>query len=415
MAPEPSPSGRGTRVRAPGAVTHRECRQVIARGIGRSDGGAPGRRRPPDVSRGTSTSGSGFVRVQCRPRAHRAGENRAASKIHSNHALSAAIRRHRHRGRPCRHRGGARVGPDGAQHAAADAQHRDSRADVVQSLHRRHRQGPPGQGSGRAGRRDGDRHRRGGHPVQGAQFEQGSGGSRDACPGRSRSLQGGDSAPPRDPAQPDTVPAGRRRPADSRRPGGRRRHANRGRVRGGCGGADRRHLPVRVGACRPAELRGGPRGRPPGQAPRGAAARAGAADRAAQDRDAAASRRADNRLQRLGGAAGRRSRPRVFVHGSPVDASAPGALLDHPYQQPNTRDHPRWARPLAALHRGHSGRRPPLLSVDRGQGRALPGPASAPDLSRAGRLGHDRDLPQRHLHLPAVRRPARARAVDEGL
>ena len=37
--------------------------------------------------------------------------------------------------------------------------------DVLQSVDRRHRQGPSGQGNRRARRRDGDRHRRGRHPV----------------------------------------------------------------------------------------------------------------------------------------------------------------------------------------------------------------------------------------------------------
>ena len=53
----------------------------------------------------------------------------------------------------------------GLQDAAADAQHRDAGADELQPVDRRHRQGAPGQGSRCAGRRDGDRHRRGRHPV----------------------------------------------------------------------------------------------------------------------------------------------------------------------------------------------------------------------------------------------------------
>ena len=192
--------------------------------------------------------GAAVVRLQCPP------QGRSLPRIGGpfKDALSGALRRHRDRGRPRRHRGGARVGPDGAQDTAPHAQHRNSRPDVVQPLHRRHRQGPSGQGSGRAGRHDGHRHRRGGHPVQDAQFEQGAGGTRDACPGRSRSLQGRDSAPPRDRAEPDVVPAGRRRSADSRRPGDRRRHANRGRLRGRCGGSDHGHLPVGAGARRAA-------------------------------------------------------------------------------------------------------------------------------------------------------------------
>ena len=61
-------------------------------------------------------------------------------------AFRDRIRCHRDRRRPCRHRGRAGGGAHGQAHAAADPQHRDARADELQSGHRRHRQGPPGQG-----------------------------------------------------------------------------------------------------------------------------------------------------------------------------------------------------------------------------------------------------------------------------
>ena len=75
------------------------------------------------------------------------------------------LRCDRGRRRACRHRGRARRRAHGLPHAAADAQHRNAWADVLQSLDRRHRQRAPGQGSRRARRRHGDGDRRGGHPV----------------------------------------------------------------------------------------------------------------------------------------------------------------------------------------------------------------------------------------------------------
>ena len=69
------------------------------------------------------------------------------------------IRCDRGRRRPCRHRGGACRCAHGLQHAAAHAQHRNPRADELQPVDRRHRQGPSRQGSRCAGRRDGGCHR----------------------------------------------------------------------------------------------------------------------------------------------------------------------------------------------------------------------------------------------------------------
>ena len=76
-----------------GAVTHRECRQVVARGIGgfgwrRSPGG---RRRPPDVSRGTSRRGLGPLRVTMPTRAPARAKNRAAWETSSIMRFRAAI------------------------------------------------------------------------------------------------------------------------------------------------------------------------------------------------------------------------------------------------------------------------------------------------------------------------------------
>ena len=81
----------------------------------------------------------------------------------------------------------------------------------------------------------------------------------------------------------------------------------------------------------------------------------------------------------------------------------------------DARHHPRRARPLAAVHRRDQRRRSAVLPLDRGQGRPLRRAAEPPDLPGAGRPRHDRDLPERHLDVVAVRRAARARALDPGL
>ena len=68
---------------------------------------------------------------------------------------------------------------------------------------RRHRQGPPGARDRRARRRDGARDRPRRHPVPHAQRQQGSGGARHARAGRPRALQARDPQPAREPAEPE--------------------------------------------------------------------------------------------------------------------------------------------------------------------------------------------------------------------
>ncbi len=69
--------------------------------------------------------------------------------------------------------------------------------------------------------------------------------------------------------------------------------------------------------------------------------------------------------------------------GSPRRASAPGQLPHHAHDGAHARDHPQGARPLAAVHGRDRRRRPALLPVDRGQGRALRRSHAPPDLHRA--------------------------------
>ena len=101
-----------------------------------------------------------------------------------------------------------------------------------------------------------------------------------------------------------------------------------------------------------------------------------------------------------------------------------GRREDHPRQvechitatnERDARDHPRRDRPLADVHRRHRGRRPALLPVRRGQGRALRVEGLAPDLRRARGPRHAHRVPERHLDEPAGRRAARLRAEHRRL
>jgi tRNA uridine 5-carboxymethylaminomethyl modification enzyme len=73
---------------------------------------------------------------------------------------------------------------------------------------------------------------------------------------------------------------------------------------------------------------------------------------------------------------------------------------------------------LANLHRfadvlgRDRGGRSALLPVHRGQGAPLRRQGEPPDVRRAGRARHPGALPQRHLHLAALRRAARGGALD---
>ena len=181
------------------------------------------------------------------------------------------------------------------------------------------------------------------------------------------------------------------------------------------GRADHRHVPLGAHPRRPAELRGRPRGRPAGEAARRRAARAQAPGRAPEDGHAAATRRSHDRLRSPRRPAGRRSRARVLVHGHARDAPGAAALLDHAHDGGDARDHPRRARPLAALRGRDPGRGPALLPVDRGQGRALRRARVAPGIPRARGPDDERDLSERRIDVAAVRRAECDGALDAGL
>ena len=116
------------------------------------------------------------------------------------------------------------------------------------------------------------------------------------------------------------------------------------------------------------------------------------ARRAPEDRHAAAPRRPHARLRRDAPAARRRAAARVLLPRPPRGSPAAGPLPHHRDQRADARDHPRRDRPLADVHRPHRGRRPALLPLGRGQGRALRGQGFAPDLRRARGPRHPRRL-----------------------
>ena len=140
--------------------------------------------RPADPSRGRGRAG------RARPRKYnpRPLPRRAP-------CISPTFRRHRHRRRPCRHRGGARRGAHGCVDAAPDPFDRDPRPDELQSVDRRHWQGSSGEGDRCPRRCDGQGGRRSRNPLPHPERLERASRSGDACAGGSGAVQGGDSAP----------------------------------------------------------------------------------------------------------------------------------------------------------------------------------------------------------------------------
>ena len=267
----------------------------------------------------------------------------------------------------------------GRAHAAADPQHRDARPDVLQPVDRRHRQGPPGQGSRRARRRDGDRHRRGGDPVPHAQLEQGAGGARHARAGRPRAVQGARSGAgsrtsrtSRCSSRPSTTCCSRATAS----PGvvtqiGLAFHADAVVLTTGTFLSGLIHVGLQ-------NYEAGRAGDPPAKRLGARLRELDAAGRPPQDRHAAAPRRPHDRLLGARRAAGRRSAARCSRSSGTRDMHPrAAAVLDHAHQRAHARHHPRRPRPLADVLRRDQGRRPALLPVDRGQGRALRRSATA--------------------------------------
>ena len=164
---------------------------------------------------------------------------------------------------------------------------------------------------------------------------------------------------------------------------------------------DHRHVPQRAHPRRPAQLRRRPRRRLRRHRVQRAAGAARLPRRPPEDRHLPAPRRAHHRLRAPRGAAGRRSAGAVLVRHRAHHA-APDPLPHHLHQRAHARDHPRRARPLAAVQRPHPEPRAALLPVDRGQDRPLRRQGAPPDLPRAGGPRHRRGLPERPLDQPAA-------------
>ena len=124
----------------------------------------------------------------------------------------------RHRRGARRHRGGAGGGAAGRQNRHLHHVARRHRQHALQPLDRRHRQGPPGAGDRRAGRRDGQGGGRHLPAEPDAQPGQGPGGAQPARPVGPRGLPPRDEAPAGKAEGPGHHPGG-----DLRHPSGRER------------------------------------------------------------------------------------------------------------------------------------------------------------------------------------------------
>ena len=225
------------------------------------------------------------------------------------------LRRDRGRRRACRLRGGGRCGTGRRQNTASDPQAGDDRRNVVQPGDRRARQGSSGARDRRARRHHGPGDRPGGHPVPHPQPQQGSRGARAARTGRPQALSPGHLRPTGgDTRARHRRGCGRGFAARSRRPG------SRGLARRWPALCDRqrrvddRHLPQWSHSHRRREDSGGPGRRKAITRPIAHPRSARLCARAAEDRHAAAARRPDDRLERTGNSARRRSAAAFLLH-----------------------------------------------------------------------------------------------------
>ena len=120
-----------------------------------------------------------------------------------------------------------------------------------------------------------------------------------------------------------------------------------------------------------------------------------------QDRHARAPRRPHHRLFPNGAAAGRRADHAVFVFDRRRDAEKPRPLLSDLHHEGDARNSPCQPAPRADVHRLHPRHGGALLSLHRGQSRALQGQGAPPRVSRTRRAVHHGMVRAGHVHLDA--------------
>ena len=260
--------------------------------------------------------------------------------------------------------------------------------------HRRHRQGPPGAGAGRPGRRNGPGGRRLLHPVPDAEPGQGPGGPLPAgpggpaeVPGAHEACAGAAGAAGSQAGHGDGSPDGKTAPSAPWSPGW-----------GWNTGSGPRWWPRgptwKAGSspARVSYASGPERDPPPPWGAVGVPAGPGPAAAPVQDRHASAAQRPQRGFLPDGAAGGRSPSPALFLLHRP-GAGKPGGLLPDLYQREDPSGHPGQSGPFAAVFRRDHRRGAPLLPVHRGQGGALCGQAPASAVCGALRPGHRRAVP----------------------
>ena len=272
----------------------------------------------------------------------------------------------------------------------------------MQPRDRWHRQRPPRAGDRRHGRRHGPGCGRGGHPVPRPQPAQGAGGAWPPSPGRPPPLQEGHERGACRPAGPRTSRR-RGRGSDGARQRGRRREG-RGRrlVALRRRGIDHRHFLARPDPHGRGKDSGGTRRGRPFPRTLGDAGTARIQARPPKDRDAPAARRQHHRLGWARCSDRRRPACPVLLHERWHRHTADRLPSDR-HDAGDPRTDTRQSAPRADVLGSDRRHRPTLLSIDRGQGRALCGAAATPDIPRTRRARRRYGVPQRDLDLPAAR------------
>ena len=243
----------------------------------------------------------------------------------------------------------------------------------MQPFHRGHRQGPPGARGGCPRWADGARGRYGRHPFQAAEPQQGAGGARSASTGGSGTVSAGDAAFVAgdrwaDGAQRHGRGSGNRAGwAAGRRVVRRRRADPVRRSRAHDGNILARRDPYRRATISGGTGRGGALGWVGPDA-----GTAGTSAGAAENRHAASVGSPNHRLGRAGGRP-RRCNTGAVQFTDRADHQSSDRVPGHRHHAGHSRHHPRQSAPFRCVCRAHRRGRAALLSLDRGQDRAVCG------------------------------------------